>query len=413
MQRHRDAAIVDGNAHAVAQQRHGMDVLTGAVDAAIGVDERVQRALHVAAGDAAIGQIEGRLGDVEDREILAGPISDDSGGGGRAGAAQQAGRQDRVAGGVGDRLTENLGVAGLQLDLDPAQRTGIAERAGEDVEAVGGGDGGQRDVGLHDQLRGVIVGIAALPEEDLVLRPSMQVGGIGGDDQIDAGLARFRRLAQREGGVHDLIAWPLDFHGARPDRSGGLIHQLVEGVLVVGGLGPKGFDHTRRQAVADAEYLDRDGIDIDGIDRHAGGGGFPAEDESRTAEADHFRPVAEVDRGFRRGGELGAIARGQAGRDLHLVFTREGQPVHAEGLVLHAELRVGGRRDFDPVPVMDLRPRIERAGEIQAGAGARVRQIGDNPGEAERSFRRGGLGQHRGSDDHRQNRGEKTGQTFH
>ena len=37
-----------------------MDVLTGAIDAALGVDKAVKASTHVAAGYAAIAEVEGR-----------------------------------------------------------------------------------------------------------------------------------------------------------------------------------------------------------------------------------------------------------------------------------------------------------------------------------------------------------------
>ena len=49
-----------GDALAVAQQRGDMHGLAGAVDAALGIDERIEAGRHRAAGDAAVGEIEGR-----------------------------------------------------------------------------------------------------------------------------------------------------------------------------------------------------------------------------------------------------------------------------------------------------------------------------------------------------------------
>ncbi len=54
----------------VAQQRGGEHGLAGAVDAALGVEEGVERARRVAAGDAAVGQVERRLGEAEEIVVV-------------------------------------------------------------------------------------------------------------------------------------------------------------------------------------------------------------------------------------------------------------------------------------------------------------------------------------------------------
>ena len=84
--RHHGAAILDpvrpldhhgqidvgnGDAVGVAQQRGHIDGLAGAVDAALGEDEGVERAGRLAARDAAIGQIEGRLREIEEGIVAA------------------------------------------------------------------------------------------------------------------------------------------------------------------------------------------------------------------------------------------------------------------------------------------------------------------------------------------------------
>ncbi len=58
-QRQRQTAL--GLALGVAQQRGDEHRLAGAIDAALGVEERVERARRVASADAAVGEIEGVL----------------------------------------------------------------------------------------------------------------------------------------------------------------------------------------------------------------------------------------------------------------------------------------------------------------------------------------------------------------
>ena len=55
----------------VAQQRRGEHGFAGAVDAALGEEERVEPARRVAAGDAAVGEVEGVLGEAQ-KVVVAG-----------------------------------------------------------------------------------------------------------------------------------------------------------------------------------------------------------------------------------------------------------------------------------------------------------------------------------------------------
>ena len=60
-----------GDALVVARKRRHMHGLAGAIDAALGIDEGVEPGRGLAAGDAAIRQIERRAFQIEERVIAA------------------------------------------------------------------------------------------------------------------------------------------------------------------------------------------------------------------------------------------------------------------------------------------------------------------------------------------------------
>jgi hypothetical protein len=66
----RSAAARSSPRPCVAQQRRDEHGLAGAIDAALGVEERVERARRVAAGDAAIGQVERALRQIEKAVVV-------------------------------------------------------------------------------------------------------------------------------------------------------------------------------------------------------------------------------------------------------------------------------------------------------------------------------------------------------
>src|SRR6185369_8378975 len=67
----RDRHVGERHRRGVAYHRHELHGLAGSIDAALGVEEGVDRPGLVAAGDAAVGKVEGRLAELEATEILA------------------------------------------------------------------------------------------------------------------------------------------------------------------------------------------------------------------------------------------------------------------------------------------------------------------------------------------------------
>ena len=101
-----------GLAGRVAHERGDVHVLAGAVDAALGVDVAVERARRLAALDAAVGEIEGVGGQIEEGVLAAAVLGDEDRRLQAAFAARQAGLEAGVAVGVGLGGAEHLVVAG-------------------------------------------------------------------------------------------------------------------------------------------------------------------------------------------------------------------------------------------------------------------------------------------------------------
>ena len=85
--------LASATAAVVAQHRHELHGLAGAIDAALGIEEGVDRAGLVAARDAAVGEVERRLAELEAREILLGGVGRHHGAGARPRRGPSAGRR--------------------------------------------------------------------------------------------------------------------------------------------------------------------------------------------------------------------------------------------------------------------------------------------------------------------------------
>ena len=120
---HGQIDVGNGDAGRVAQQRRHMHRLAGAVDAALGEHEGIEPLRHVAPGDAAVGQIEGRLCEIEEGIVAAVARGDQQSRRKPAFAARQAGLEGHSAIGVGLLDREHIVVARQQPDLDLFQRS--------------------------------------------------------------------------------------------------------------------------------------------------------------------------------------------------------------------------------------------------------------------------------------------------
>jgi hypothetical protein len=328
---------------AVAQHGHQLHGLAGAVDATLGVEEGVDGPRLVAAGDAAVGQVERRLGEFEAGEFLLGGVRGHHGTDlGGALALQQAGGEGDASVGGGECLSHRLVAARQQHDLEAGKRQGGLQRAGEDVQPVVAAEGRQRDVGVHHPHAGGRSARAVLLVTVVARR---RLGCVPYHDEIGAGLPVLDRLADREGGGHRLVGDVAHLHGAAPlqgavgavqpavqgPRFGDRLTTGISGVVAVAG---EAVDRPLVHAIDG----DADLGDVDGRDRQADGAAA-RQDEALAGQRHHRRPRAQGDVDCRLGCELDAVAAGEARQKLDLVVLTVGQAGDAEAIVDHAQRR--------------------------------------------------------------------------
>ena len=122
--------------------------------------------------------------------------------------------------GVGRRRAEDFIVLGEQRQFDAGDRLGAAERAGEDVQPIGAGIGGEADIGDDEPLRRLADPI-----------PGRAPFGDRGQD-VDAGLALRQRLIDREAGDDFLVQVRLDVDRTLPDQFAAVVLDALGAVAV-------------------------------------------------------------------------------------------------------------------------------------------------------------------------------------
>ena len=391
-QRHRH--VGQRHRRGVAQHGHELHRLAGAVDAALGVEEGIDRAGLVAPGHAAVGEVERRLAELEPREILLVGIGrHDGAGAGRTAALEQAGGEQDAAGLVGHRLGHRLVAARQQGDFEVGERLGRLQRAGEDVQPVVAGEGGERDVGVHHPHAGrLAVGVLLF---GLLVAARRRLGGVPGDDEVGAGLPVLHGLADREGGGHRLVGDVAHLHGAAPlqgavgaaqpaveaPRLGDRLAARVGGVVAVAGEAHDG-------ALVDAIDRDADLADVDGGDRQAGGAAA-RQDEALAGQGDHGGPGAQRHLDVLVLVELDAVAAREARAQPHLVVLAIGQAADAQAIVDHAQRRLHLGRDRHVVGIVDVAGR-QRLVEGKAGLAFGAAAVEGEAAIGEGLVRRGG-----------------------
>ncbi len=168
-QRHRHAGHRVGSP--VAQQGHDVDRLARAINAAVGIDETIDRPGQGTAVDAAVGKIERRTGEVGEVEIAVGAIGHHRGGRRAARPLRQAGIKMRAAVGVGGRHRQFVVVVRDQGQLQTGHRRGAAEGAREYVEPVRAFERGERDVGIDHPLHRARPRVVVVARSPIVFAP--------------------------------------------------------------------------------------------------------------------------------------------------------------------------------------------------------------------------------------------------
>ncbi len=338
----------------VARQGGGVHRLAGAIDAAFGPGEHVDRAGGRAPGDAAVGQVEAGAGHVEEDIVVLALAGDDDGGRQGGAGPHQPGIKAGTAIGVGAGGRQDLIVLGDQLQVDVRQRCGAGQRTGEDVQAVGAGEGRKPDVGDDEPLGG-----AGVP----ILR-----GGVfdGGGHHVDAGAALRQCLVDGEAGNDVLVDLAGNVDRALPDQFAALTFDPVGAVAVELCQELRGGQQRGDVAVADPVKRELGAVGVDGDDRDPAPGGR-RKHEVLAGEAHGGRTVLHVD--FEIDLRLKVfLDRGrQTGAQCQLVTLAVGQPLDADLVVLGFHRFRRGTVERDEGRVIDA-ALDQRIGELDAGA---------------------------------------------
>ena len=177
------------------------------IDAALGIDEGIDGSRRRAAGDTAIGEVEGRLLHVEEAVVAVSGLRDDEGGGGTTFALQQAGIEQHVARRVRLRFAQHLVVARDEAHLGIADGAGGGDRAEAHMQAVLAAHGGEAEVRDDEPLRG-----------DIVVGLGVARGGRGGD-HVEPGLVLAQGHVHGNGGGDVLVGGGGGFQRAVPHEA--------------------------------------------------------------------------------------------------------------------------------------------------------------------------------------------------
>ena len=270
---------------------------------------------------------------------------------------------------------ENLVVAGHEPQLDPGQRPGAGQRAGQHMDAIRGRETGHADVGNDEPLgrfHGPIVWIVrtrliiALRRILLRLARRHRLVARARHHHIDAGLHLRHGFHHGEGGDDFLVEFGLHIDGAGPDLHASFIDEGLG--LVAADLRQKigGAHHARQIAVADADDVHGHARRVDGDERHAL---LPhARQNIILAGEAHLRgAIPHIDFEVRIPEQIFAHRRRQALAQHDGVALAVLQPLHAELLIFRGDRRRAAAGDRDKWGEIHRAAR-QRLGERKAGA---------------------------------------------
>ena len=384
---HRDAAIfhavrplhhqgqrhaLGGGALGVAQ--HGGDEhrLAGAVDAALGIDEGIQGPRRIAALDAAVGEVERALIEVEEGVVALGVGRGDEARRQPALSFGKAGGEAGEAALVGGDCGEHLVVLGDQLDLDAGHRLGTGQGSHQHLDATRAAEGRQAEVGHHEPLR----------RQRLVIIVVVLGGlaGVGpGRHHIDAGFQLADRLQHREGGGDVLVELGGEVERAGPHLGAALV---LDGAQLIGfELGEEIAAVQRRDQIAVADAADGD-LRPRRIDRHQRDAGLAGarQDVALAGEAHLGGAVAHID--LVVGGLEQALADGggQALAQHDVVALAMLDAVQAQLLARRGDRRVGDTGHHHEGARSRAPPAPRRTGSRSAARRRRRKRCSRAPG---------------------------------
>ena len=347
----------DGRRPGVAQQGRELNRLAGPVDAAIAVEEGVDLAGQVPAGDAARAEIEGRAGQGQEVEIAAPAPGRQVGRLVAAATAEQSGREAGHAPGVGPGGGEHGVVAGDQLQADAGQGLRRFQRAREDAQPVAALQGHQAQVRDQQPL-----GRQALPAAVLLL-----LLGRARDQHVEAFAAGIQRFLQ--GDLRDDLGvlFRLDPDAAFPDQG------AQGGLDLVGAVAGKILAHQVRQQGPDQAPLvdvvepEADLVDVHRLERQPLAARL-RQDVALAGEADPRPPVGDGQASPLRLLQHHSGRRRQARLDLETVAPAVAQAAEAEPLAPGRDVDVLRRFEGDVVGRLQGQRLAQLLREHDAGA---------------------------------------------
>ena len=234
-----------------------MHGFTGAIDAAIAIQEAVDRSRCLTTLDAAIGEIERRRGHVEERKVGSTGFRRDEGRCEAALAFAQGAIEARIPAGIGGRLPENFVILSHKFDNDIGDRCCGRQTAHERVHAIVAGEDADAEIGHDEPLIGALALIV------------LALGRHARRDRIDARLQVGDRLGDRERGGHVGVQLILHREFARIHLAAEPVLHLLEIVARHLALEVAGMQRLGQAPVADAVDFDGEHIGVDRHQRHA------------------------------------------------------------------------------------------------------------------------------------------------
>ncbi|MBA7478483.1 hypothetical protein ES707_13906 [subsurface metagenome] len=308
-----------------------MDRFIRAIDAALGVDERVGASRHDAASHAAVAELEGVGLQAEEGVVRLLARHRHHRRRQSALAARQPRLEQHVTGIVGFAGGEDFVVARDQAHFGLRDGLRRSQRIDEHMDAVIAGERGHAHVGDDEPLRGklvLVVGARAL-------------GRCCHD--VDAGLELAHCLVYRECRGDVLVQRGGGGEFARPDLHATLVTERVQFIPVQRALEIAVDDGIEQIAVADPEYVDLDRRRIDADQRDAALAG--ARQHIGLAGETHERlAVAHIDVELGRFRQALLHRRRHTGPQIDVVAIAVLQPLDAKLLAFRGQRRLVGAR---------------------------------------------------------------------
>ena len=235
-----------------------MDAFTGAIDTAIGIQERVQRSGRFATVNAAIRQVDRCAVEVDEGKVVAGTRHQDTW---RVatGTPHQTGIKHRHAVAVAGDAGQYLVVACDQFERDVIKCIAIAQGTYRRVKACFPDHGRKAQIGDDEPLSRPVVPIVLFLER----RDFDRRGG------IDAWLERADGFGNGDRRADALLGFALDVEFALPDQFAVLIAKLTHGPVVERSEYQAVLEFLDEGTVIHAVDVECQRVDVDGLDGNA------------------------------------------------------------------------------------------------------------------------------------------------